>query len=113
MPHAPKRPCRHPGCPALVNGRFCDTHLAEHNRTFDRDRGTAAQRGYDARHRRWRALVLARYPICVDCGMRPSTEADHVIPLEQGGDWSLENGRGRCKGCHSRKTRRENMGARG
>ncbi len=56
-------------------------------------------------------MVLARYPACVECGQL-STEADHVVPLPQpnwwDGDWSLENGRGRCKPCHSRKTQREN-----
>ena len=23
MPRKPKRPCSHPGCPELVDGRFC------------------------------------------------------------------------------------------
>jgi len=51
--------------------------------------------------------VLARDPICRSCRRAPSTEADHIVPLAQGGDWSLENGQGLCKTCHSRKTRRQ------
>lgn len=26
MPYKPKRPCSYPGCPALVNGRYCEEH---------------------------------------------------------------------------------------
>ena len=26
MPRKPKRPCSHPGCPELVDGRFCKKH---------------------------------------------------------------------------------------
>jgi len=54
---------------------------------------------------------LRLYPLCVDCHARgvvePSTDADHEIPHR--GDaalfWNLENLRGRCRPCHSRKTR--------
>ena len=60
-------------------------------------------------YRRWRTMVLARHPLCT-CGAI-ATEADHIIPLSQGGGWSLENGSGLCKACHSRKTLRETRGA--
>ena len=70
-------------------------------------RPSAASRGYDANHRRWRSMVLSRDPICRLCEREPSTEADHIVPLSHGGGWSLENGQGLCKTCHSRKTARE------
>ena len=63
-----------------------------------------AQRGYGATHRQWRAAILARDAICRACGQAPSTEADHITPLSQRGGWSLANGQGLCKPCHSRKT---------
>lgn len=93
------RPCPTPACPNL---QPCPAHP----RTWrvHPDRGTTAERGYGARHRRWRAMVLARDPICRACGRVPSTVADHVIPLHAGGDWSLENGQGLCRACHARKS---------
>jgi len=79
-------------------------------REWDRQRGSSAARGYGARHRRWRAMILARDPLCVHCRERgrttPATEADHIVPLRRGGGWSLENGQGLCKSCHSRRTAR-------
>lgn len=34
----------------------------------------------------------------------PSTDADHIVRLEDGGGWSLSNGQGLCASCHGRKT---------
>jgi 5-methylcytosine-specific restriction endonuclease McrA len=63
--------------------------------------------------------------VCVDCGVPVSTkrigrtvdqdigtgevawDADHEIPLEDGGEHTLENLRCRCKPCHKAKTARE------
>jgi 5-methylcytosine-specific restriction endonuclease McrA len=60
-------------------------------KTYDEARGSAAARGYDRRHEKWRKLVLARDPLCRIqklCGKGakrelpdPATVADHVIPL--------------------------------
>lgn len=76
-------------------------------RETDLARGTAASRGYDARHRAWRAAVIARDPYCkigIKCeGEARSTVADHVKPLNKGGDFSLDNGQGCCASCHDWK----------
>ena len=48
------RPCAWPGCPAIVHGygvRLCREHLHLVRREQDRARGSAAERGYDARWR--------------------------------------------------------------
>jgi 5-methylcytosine-specific restriction enzyme A len=97
------RPC--PGCKIVLiasPARRCPGCT----RGYEHARGSAAERGYDARHARWRRAVLATYPNCVDCGAdgKPGDHADHVVPLAAGGDWSIENGRRRCGPCHSRKT---------
>jgi 5-methylcytosine-specific restriction protein A len=106
MPHRPARPCRHPGCHrTAARGRFCPAHA----RAYEGRRPSAARRGYDARHRRWRRMVLARHPLC-RCGA-PAVVADHRVPLSAGGDWSLENGQGMCLSCHNAKTARERVGA--
>jgi len=79
-----------------------------HARAREQRRGTATQRGYGARHQRWRKLVLARHPICCASGCgKLATEADHVVALSLGGTWAVENGQGLCKRHHSQKTRRE------
>jgi 5-methylcytosine-specific restriction protein A len=54
-------------------------------------------------------MILKEHPICNHPGCHAvATEADHIVPLDQGGGWELENGQGLCKPCHSRKTRYEN-----
>src|ERR1041385_5307504 len=101
MPQRAKRVCRGPGCSDLVDGDYCLRHAHERGlaaRDFDRRRGSAAKRGYGRRHERWRRMVLARDPLCKIAklcdGTALSTEADHVVPLSQGGTWELENGQG-------------------
>ena len=113
-PTAPLKPCRWPECPKLTSGRFCPEHQAAEYRRQDQFRGSAASRGYDARHRKWRKLVLARVPFCRGwpTGSHgehpvPSTVADHVVPLAEGGTWDLENGQGLCVSCHGRKSLEE------
>ena len=107
--------CSVPGCPTYVErgqGR-CD----EHRRHADRARGTAAQRGYTGRgHRGFRAAVLDRDPICVECRLAPATVADHYPKsrrelVEAGLDPNdPTRGRGLCKTCHDRETARHQPG---
>lgn len=113
MPRAPKKPCRAPGCPELTDGRYCQIHARLH----ERERGSAAARGYDEPHRRWREEILARDPFCVDPYRRhstpvPATVADHIVRVKVGGTWALENGQGLCESCHAIKRQREGRGQR-
>ena len=119
MPTKPAHPCRFPGCPNLVRGSsgYCEDHQPE-ERTYDRGRGSAAKRGYGARWRKLRGMVLAAQPLCADpFGIHaeagevvPSTDVDHIIPREQGGRDVFENLQGLCKSCHSRKTATQDGG---
>lgn len=69
---APKRPCKSPGCSALVahgEGTYCPAHASTstsrlNRRAFDAYRGSAASRGYDARWQQARLAFLARHPLC-------------------------------------------------
>lgn len=86
-------------------------------KAYDQQRGTPQQRGYGIQHRKWRALILARDIFCQECMKhgthRQATEADHVIPIVQGGSrFDENNGQGLCKSCHSAKTSREGRGGR-
>lgn len=114
MPQAAFTICRQQGCGARCAGPYCAKHAGEHpRRQFDRARGSAASRGYGRRHEKWRKLVLHRDPLCKinktpGCTAelpRPSTIADHVTPVNAGGDWAMENGQGACEPCHNWKTR--------
>ena len=86
MPQKPGSPCSDPRCPNL---KPCPIHGRRAEPAYDQQRGTTAQRGDDARHRRWRELVLAEHPVCVDPDrahpgvVRASTVADHIVPLRE------------------------------
>jgi 5-methylcytosine-specific restriction enzyme A len=82
----------------------------EVKRELDRERPSAARRGYGARWRRARAAFLAQHALCAICRARgrvvPATVVDHVVPHR--GDqilfWDRGNWAPSCKACHDRKT---------
>jgi 5-methylcytosine-specific restriction protein A len=121
MPAKPKRPCNYPGCPELVEYGYCDRHRPQRERTeryaeYERERGTAAQRGYNAAWRRARLAFLREHPWCVMCEqegrLRPAEVVDHIVPHK--GDWRLfwdqSNWQALCKHHHDSKTAREDGG---
>lgn len=57
---------------------------------------------------RMRANVLLESDcMCVLCKVAAATEADHIIPLEQGGLDEELNMQGLCHECHAAKTKQE------
>lgn len=70
MTSAPHHPCRFPRCAVLVpagEGTHCATHRPAARLTEavrDRQRGSAAARGYDAAWQQARLRFLARWPLC-------------------------------------------------
>ena len=86
---------------------------AEVKRELDRQRPSAARRGYGPRWRRARAAYLACHPLCVPCKVAgrlvSATVVDHRVPHR--GDpvlfWDENNWAPSCKRCHDRKTARE------
>lgn len=85
----------------------------ERKREADRQRGSAASRGYGRKWQRVRLEHLKRSPLCVECHARGEVVAaavvDHVIPHK--GDqrlfWATGNWQSLCKPCHDLKTARE------
>lgn len=113
MPTRAMHPCGN-GCPTLVSEGRCATH----RRAIEQQRGSASSRGYGKAHRVWRAVILARDPLCVACKAKgrvePSTVADHIKPIEQGGaQFDEANGCGLCQTCHNVKRSAESRGHRG
>lgn len=86
-------------------------HLAHAQPREPDMRPTAHQRGYGARWRRLRDMVLKRdHYICQSCGEPSgwSAHVDHIQPRSVGGPDTLENLQTLCHDCHNRKTKQEN-----
>ena len=116
MASKPLRPCRHPGCTALVHSGYCAQHQPKRV-----ERRSAESRAW----RRWYSLPvwtddlrpnqLLREPFCRACaqlGLRVwATDVDHVVPHD--GDWSKfidpDNLQSLCHSCHGRKTAAESQ----
>jgi len=106
MPMRPKKPCKHPGCPKLTSGMYCEEHTAMHSS----DRASASVRGYDGRWKKARTRFLKAHPLCVECQkqgrLTKATVVDHIIPHR--GDaklfWDEANWQPLCKSCHDHKT---------
>jgi hypothetical protein len=138
VPAAMLRACAFPGgCGELVESGRCKTHRLE----VERQRGSAAARGYDAHWSGFRKRFIARLiaaDIAPACGASlpdgPNTRAfsqcaqegrltvdalhlDHEPPLteaERGRRAAVEDPRRvgfLCPSCHSRKTRNEQADA--
>ncbi|MFV0420598.1 HNH endonuclease [Oleidesulfovibrio sp.] len=121
MPPRPKKPCRHPGCTVLTQDRsgYCPEHkeLAEQRKQArqaarDRQRESAAKRGYGHKWREARKGFLRSNPLCASClhtdRAVPATVVDHITPHK--GDkalfWDRKNWQPLCKRCHDLKTAR-------
>lgn len=80
----------------------------ERKRHYEKARGTARDRGYDAAWERAKAAHLAAHPACVYCGLRgastTATLVDHFWPVRVYGPalfWKREFWVSSCASCHS------------
>lgn len=119
MPWAAKKTCAAHGCGRVTQGRFCPEHQAradERAKIVDRERGSAAARGYGRRWRKARAAYLAAHPLCVMCEaegvVEQATDLDHIRPHRGDMDlfWDPSNWQGLCERHHSAKTAAEDGG---
>ena len=108
MPRKALKPCKHPGCPKLTDGVYCDEH-----KPLYPDRPSAAKRGYGSKWQRVSKAYLRTHPLCVKCLAQgkfvTATVVDHIVPHR--GDhylmWSESNWQALCKSCHDKKTGQE------
>jgi 5-methylcytosine-specific restriction protein A len=106
IPYKPKRPCRHPGCPNLTDGLFCERHAKENAREYERYRRDPATRGrYGRAWKRIRDRYIKAHPLCEECQrngrLTPAQEVHHIIPLSDGGTHDEGNLMALCSSCHS------------
>lgn len=112
MPSKSMKPCGKPFCSKLTTGYYCEDHKKKDTDT----RGSAYQRGYDGRWRKYRDSFLSKNPFCVECSKEGeyvvATVVDHIIPHK--GDkelfWQGSNHQQLCKRHHDIKTAREDRG---
>lgn len=106
MPTRPKKPCQHPGCPNLVDGKYCDKHKPLHTEAAR----SASRRGYNYKWQQESKKFLTEHSLCVLClktgKFVQATVVDHKIP-HRGNQklfWDRKNWRPLCKHCHDTKT---------
>ena len=93
---------------------YCPKHKRSEGTDYERQRGSAAKRGYGRRWQKARLRFLRANPLCKSCDQAgqtvPATEVDHIKPHR--GDaarfWDASNWQPLCKSCHTAKTNREN-----
>lgn len=107
MPKSAPKPCRHPGCRALVrDAAYCEQHRKEVRKGQDSRRGSSTERGYNYRWQKARQTFLGRNPLCSICQkagrITPASIVDHIVPHR--GDqllfWDTANWQSLCKPCH-------------
>lgn len=112
MPFKPKRPCSHPGCPKLTDGRFCEEHAKQEAAIYEKyQRDPAVKKRYGRSWKCVRDRFLAQHPLCEVCQkegrLTPVEEVHHIVPLSKGGTNATENLMSLCKSCHSAVTAKE------
>lgn len=123
-----KRYCAAGGCPEIVQGKaYCDKHdpklkknrnpekVRESYRKHDRKRGSASERGYDAKWNRLSKAYLGKHPLCEHCEkrgiLRTASLVHHVKPLRQGGErLNTNNLVALCRQCHEAEHKRLDKG---
>ena len=105
MPRKALKPCKHPGCPRLTEGAYCDEHKPLHP-----ERPSAAKRGYGSKWQRVSKAYLRKHSLCVKCLAQgkyvTATVVDHIIPFRDNEilHWDESNFQALCKACHDKKT---------
>ena len=111
MPSRAPHFCNQPGCNVLTNDTYCDLHRPIHAREQDKRRGTATERGYDNRWRKYSKWFLSQpeNQICklhLDGCTLIARCVDHINPPSGRDDplfWDTSNHQASCIHCNSVK----------
>jgi 5-methylcytosine-specific restriction protein A len=116
MPNKPLHPCNYPGCPKLTTRRYCETHDKQVNKSYEVNRETAVQRGYNHRWHKASKRFLDEHPLCAECQRQgydtAATVVDHKKPHKGNQElfWDEDNWQSLCALCHDIKTAKEDGG---
>jgi 5-methylcytosine-specific restriction enzyme A len=99
MAQKAKRRC--PRCRRVVSGK-CSCYAD----AYDQERGTAHERGYDGKWRRFRDWFLSRHWHCHDCGSVEALEVHHKAKVRDSRELMYDeaNCMTLCQPCHARRT---------
>jgi len=108
MPERALRPCAQHGCPGLTRAKYCPLHSEieqQEEKQYARERGGAAQRGYDSVWQLLRLTYLQQHPLCELCQQDglivPAILVHHIIPIKDGGArLDPSNLKSCCQPCH-------------
>ena len=102
---------------------YCAVHMAEYRKkkqakmvTYDHQRGSKHQRGYNARWDRLSKLFRKNNPFCAICEkngiLKIGQCVDHIIPHKDDKElfWDSDNLQTLCFSCHGIKTAGEDGG---
>ena len=106
MPRRPGRRCHHPGCPELSDESYCPQHRVD-TREHDKDRATAAERGYGSVWQKVRARKMTRDPLCEDCRRKGIIREAEQVHHKDGNSSNNKNNNleSLCVPCHGAKRR--------
>ena len=106
---------RHGADLRAAGGPRVDT-TQQYSTKYERERGSAAKRGYGAAWRKARLGFLASHPLCTACEkigrVTAATVVDHIVAHKgsQALFWAYSNWQALCAPCHNSKTAREDGG---
>ncbi|MGO4543826.1 HNH endonuclease signature motif containing protein [Paenibacillus sp. 2TAB23] len=108
-----KKSCSKVGCNKLTRDHYCEDHAKAIQQSYDKERGTAYQRGYGSQWRKARIEFLRKHPLTCTATLGglviEATVVDHITPHK--GDkvlfWERVNWQVLCKPCHDSRTARE------
>ncbi|SKC57898.1 5-methylcytosine-specific restriction enzyme A [Maledivibacter halophilus] len=111
MPRRPLKPCKHPQCPNLTEGYYCEEHKEEME--FKPKQSKHKKLYNSTRWQDLRRYRLNTQPLCVEClkknRITPATVVDHIKPHKGNENlfYDFNNLQSLCKSCHDRKTAKE------
>jgi len=106
MPTKPKRLCSR--CQQVVSGP-CERCNKQREVQYDKWRGSAASRGYDARWSAYSKARLSEHPLCVDCEaggrLEAATLTGHIVPgwVDMERFWDSSNHKSQCASCNAKQ----------
>ena len=119
MPYKPGRPCRHPGCPAIVKGKsgYCPAHEKKVKKQYESQPQRIEDKRFysDRKWRRLRKMKLAADPMCQKCEEKASVLVHHIDDVKHHPEKKMEWGNllSLCNDCHESIHRPDRWGGGG
>ena len=112
MPKKPLKPCKHPGCRKLTINGYCGEHNKKRIHDYDKQRGTAPERGYNSNWQKARKIKLNENPLCERCKKKGFVVIARLVHHK---DRNPRNNTGSnleslCVACHEEEHKEERRG---